>query len=101
MPEKTRQIVSERDRSENPDSGDFKEIILTLKESLSERFNYLFRLIYEEGLDSSEISEITNMNLKEVQKLKSQMIKNIRRIVKEKRLYPEKKLSLSDTPGVQ
>lgn len=95
-----RQIIPEKGNSGKADSMDLKEIILILKKNLPKRYLYLFKLIYEEGLDFDEIAEIMNMKLKEVYQLKIQMIKDIQRIAKEKRLYSRLKLSLADAPGV-
>ena len=94
------QIIPEKGDYGGGESMDLKEIILILKENLPKRYLYLFKLIYEEGLDFDEIAELLNMKLKSVYQLKIEMIKNIQRIAKQKRLYSSLKLSLAGTPGV-
>ncbi|MGA1791225.1 MAG: RNA polymerase sigma factor [bacterium] len=94
------QIIPEGEDLGRADSIDLKEIILILKENLPKRYIYLFKLIYEEGLDFDEIAEIMNMKQKAVYQLKIQMIENIQRIAKQKRLYSRLKLSLAGAPGV-
>jgi len=94
------QITPEKGNSGGADSIDLREIILILKENLPKRYIYLFKLIYEEGLDFDEIAELMNMKLKAVYQLKTQMIENIQRIAKQKRLYSSLKLSLAGAHGV-
>jgi RNA polymerase sigma factor (sigma-70 family) len=75
---------------------DLEKIILALRKELPQRYNYLFKLIYEEDLDFSEIAEILDIKLNALHQLKFRMIKNIIKISKKKGLYHELKTYLID-----
>ena len=62
---------------------------MIIRDGLSKRYNYLFKLIYEEGLDFLEIAEIMGLKLNAVYQLKFRMIKNIIKKAKQKNLYHE------------
>ena len=75
---------------------DLEKIILALRKELPQRYNYLFKLIYEEELNFTEIAKILNIKLNALHQLKFRMIKNIIKISKEKGLYHELKTYLLD-----
>jgi len=84
-----------QDHSISLDQKDLKKIISILCGELPSRHYYLFRLIYEEELDSSEIAHIMGLNLNALNQLKFRMMKNIIKIAKEKGLYRELKKFLT------
>ena len=85
--EKIQYFISDHNYMMKADQKDLKDIILTIKEELPERQNYLFKLIYEEGFVLSEIADMLNINLNAVHQLKFRMIQNIYKILKRKDLY--------------
>ena len=94
--EEIQYCVNAKDNEESLNFRDLREIIRTAREELPERHHYLFKLIYEEGLDLSEIAEILNLKINAVHQLKLRMIKNFIKIIKEKNLYQELRLFLTD-----
>jgi len=92
--EKVQNYFPERDHSMNLDQKDLRQMILILRDELPPRHQYLFRLIYEEELDSSEIAEIMNINLNALSQLKFRMMNNLIKIAKRKKLYRELKIFL-------
>ncbi len=89
--------ISDDDKYEGFDRRELKEIILILKEELPQRHKYLFKLVYEEGYDLSEIAEIMELKLNAVHQLKFRMINNLIKIAKKKNLYYELKKFISDS----
>ncbi|MGA1864936.1 MAG: RNA polymerase sigma factor [bacterium] len=75
---------------------DLQKIILALRKELPQRYNYLFKLIYEEELNFTEIAKILNIKLNALHQLKFRMIKNIIKISKKKGLYHELETYLLD-----
>ncbi|MGA1863928.1 MAG: RNA polymerase sigma factor [bacterium] len=63
--------------------------ISILKDGLSERYKYLFKLIYEEDLGIPEIADIMNLKLNAIHQMKFRMINTIIDIAKKKNLYHE------------
>jgi RNA polymerase sigma factor (sigma-70 family) len=96
--ESARDCFPKPDRSMRRDCKDIREIIITISDELPQRHHYLFRLIYKEGLDSSEIAEIMNVNRKTFTHLKFSMLKNLIKIAKRKGLYRELKKFLFNPP---
>lgn len=94
--EEIQNCVNAKDSDETLDRKDLREIIRIARDELPERHHYLFKLIYEEDFDLSEISEILNLKLNAVHQLKYRMIKNFIKIIKEKNLYQELNLFLTD-----
>ena len=88
--------VSDDDNYEHLDRKDLKEVFLALRKELPDRHNYLFGLIYDEGLDLAEVAEIMNLKLNAVHQLKFRMISNLIKIAKQKKLYDELKIYISD-----
>ncbi|MGA1865302.1 MAG: RNA polymerase sigma factor [bacterium] len=95
---KKRSCSQKRDHSLRLNKNDLPDILSNINEELHPRYQYLFRLIYEEGLGPSEVAEIMNINLNALGKLKSNMLKNIIKVSKKKGLYPELKLFLVNNP---
>lgn len=95
---KNRSYNQKRDYSIRLNENNLREILSNIIEELHPRHNYLFRLIYEERLDSSEVAEIMNINLNALSKLKSNMLKNIIKVSKKKGLYRELKSFLVNPP---
>ena len=89
--EKVQYCVSARDNYNGVDYRDLKQIIGIIKAELPERHRYLFNLMYEEDLASSEIAYIMGINLNALHQLKFRMMKNFVKIAKRKRLYHELK----------
>jgi RNA polymerase sigma factor (sigma-70 family) len=96
--EKVQNYFPERDYSMRLDQKDLSEMFSIVSDELPPRHHYLFRLVYKEELDSSEIAEIMNINLNALSQLKFRMMKNIIKIAKRKGLYQELKIFLVDTP---
>ncbi|MGA1840730.1 MAG: RNA polymerase sigma factor [bacterium] len=96
--EKNRNYSQIRDHSMRFNKNYLREILSSICEELHPRHHYLFRLIYVEGLDSSEVAEIMNINLNALSKLKSNMLKNLIAAAKRKGLYRELKLFLVNRP---
>lgn len=82
-------INIEKDQDKELDDFNLLKTIMTLKDELSERYKYLFKLIYEEDLGMSEIAEIMNLKLNAVHQMKFRMIKSIIDTAKKKNLYHE------------
>ena len=78
------------------DRKDLEKVLLSLREELPDRHDYLFGLIYDEGLDLSEVAEIMDLKLNAVHQLKFRMINNLIKIAKKKNLYDELKIYISD-----
>ena len=81
--------ICAKDNYERLDYEVLREIIGDIKGRLPERHNYLFHLMYEEELDSSEIAEILNIRLNALHQLKFRMIQNLIKIIKNKNLYED------------
>ncbi|MGA1842365.1 MAG: RNA polymerase sigma factor [bacterium] len=79
--------VSDNNCNKQFDQRELQNIILMIRKNLSDRHNYLFKLIYEEGFIHSEIAEIMNIKTNTVHQLKFRMIKNIHKIAKNKNLF--------------
>jgi RNA polymerase sigma factor (sigma-70 family) len=92
--------ISTKNDYEMVDYGDLEKTIMTLRKELSQRHNYLFKLIYEEELDFAEIAEILNIKLNALHQLKFRMIKNIIKISKRQGLYNELKIFMTDLCGI-
>lgn len=80
------------------DRRDLKEMILILRESLPARYSLLFRLIYEEGFNFSEIADIMNMKINAVHQLKYRMVCKIRQIALKKNLYADLQFMVGSIP---
>ena len=80
------------------DRRDLKEMILILREGLPARYNLLFRLIYEEGFNFSEIADIMNMKINAVHQLKYRMVCKIRQIALQKDLYADLQFMIGGIP---
>jgi RNA polymerase sigma factor (sigma-70 family) len=80
-------INTEKDQDKELDDFNLLKTIMTIKDELSERHKYLFKLIYEEDLGISEIAKIMNLKLNAVHQLKFRMIKSIIDIAKKKKVY--------------
>ena len=89
--------ISDDDKYEKFDRKELKQIIVILRDELPDRHKYLFRLVYEEGYDLSEIAEIMDLKLNAVHQLKFRMINNLIKIAKKKNLYYELKKFISDS----
>jgi len=89
--EKIEHCISVRDSYNGMDYRDLKQIIGIIREELPERHRYLFKLMYEEDLASSEIAHIMDINLNALHQLKFRMMKNFVKIAKRKQLYHELK----------
>jgi RNA polymerase sigma factor (sigma-70 family) len=89
--EKVKNCFPGRDHSVSMEQKDLREMISIVRDELPPRHRYLFRLIFEEELDLSEISEIMDINLNALSQLKFRMIKNLIKIAKRKGLYWELK----------
>jgi RNA polymerase sigma factor (sigma-70 family) len=96
--EKVKNYFPERDHFISLDQKDFREMISTVRDELPPRHHYLFKLIYEEELDLSEIAQIMNLNLNALSQLKFRMIKNLIKIAKGMGLYRELKIFLVNPP---
>jgi len=94
--EKIQNCISTNDISTKVDYRDLSSIISKLKDELPERHKYLFKLIYEEDLNSSQIAEIININLNALHQLTFRMVKNIIKIAKKNNLYQELKLFINE-----
>lgn len=80
------------------DRRDLREMILILREGLPARYNLLFRLIYEEGFNFSEVADIMNMKINAVHQLKYRMVCKIRQIALKKDLYADLQLMVGGIP---
>lgn len=89
--------ICDDDKNERFDLKELKELIGVLRDELPERHKYLFKLIYKEGLDLSEIADIMNLKLNAVHQLKFRMLNNLAKIAKKKDLYHELKTFISDS----
>lgn len=89
--------VSEDDKYELWALRELKGILITLRDELPERHKYLFRLLYEEGLDLSEIAQMMGLKLNAVHQLKFRMINNLIKIAKGRNLYHELKVYISES----
>ena len=89
--------ISDEDKYEKFDRKELKDIIGALRDDLPERHKYLFRLVYEEGYELSEIAEIMDLKLNAVHQLKFRMINNLIKIARRKKLYHELKKFISDS----
>jgi RNA polymerase sigma factor (sigma-70 family) len=76
-----------KDQDKELDDLDLLKTIMTLKDELSDRNKYLFKLIYEENLGMSEIAKIMNLKLNAVHQMKFRMINSIIDMAKKKNLY--------------
>jgi len=89
--------ISDEDKYERFDQKELREIIVIIRNELPERHRYLFRLVYEEGYELSEVAEIMDLKLNAVHQLKFRMINNLIKIAKKKNLYHELKKFISET----
>jgi len=89
--------ISDEDKYEKFDRKELKDIIGTMRDELPERHKYLFKLVYEEGYELSEIAEIMRLKLNAVHQLKFRMINNLIKIAKKKNIYHELKKFISDS----
>ena len=89
--------ISDEDKYERFDQKELREIIVIIRNELPERHRYLFRLVYEEGFELSEVAEIMDLKLNAVHQLKFRMINNLIKIAKKKDLYHELKKFISET----
>jgi len=89
--EKVQNYLPNRDHLMSLDRKDLRDMLTIVSDELPSRHRYLFRLIYEEELDSSEIAEIMNINLNALSQLKFRMMKNLIKTAKKKGLYSELK----------
>jgi len=92
--------ISAKNDFEKVDYGDLEKTILTLRKELPQRHNYLFKLIYEEELEFSEIAGILKLKLNALHQLKFRMIKNIIKISKKQGLYHDLKIFMTDLCGI-
>lgn len=92
--------ISTKNDYERFDYRNLERTISMLREELSQRHNYLFKLIYEEELDFSEIAGILNIKLNALHQLKFRMIKKIIKISKRQGLYNELKIFMTDLFGI-
>jgi len=83
---------------ERMDRRDLNEVILILREGLPSRYNLLFRLIYEEGFNFSEVADIMNMKTNAVHQLKYRMVCKIRQIAQKKNLYADLQFMIGCIP---
>ncbi|MGA1840909.1 MAG: RNA polymerase sigma factor [bacterium] len=83
------QVDLDKDKDKELDTLSLLKTISILKEGLSERYKYLFKLIYEEDLGMSEIANIMNLKLNAIHQMKFRMINTIIDIAKKKNLYHE------------
>ncbi|MGA1866949.1 MAG: RNA polymerase sigma factor [bacterium] len=88
--------ISDDNKFKKIETKDLKKLINELKDGLSERHHYLFRLIYEEDLSLSNIAEIMALKINAVHQLKFRMVNNLVKIAKKKNLYEELKSFISD-----
>ena len=89
--EKVQNYFSGRHYTMSLDQKDLRVMISMVSDELPPRHHYLFRLIYKEELDSSEIAEIMDINLNALSQLKFRMMKNVVKIAKRKGVYRELK----------
>lgn len=89
--------VFDEDKSKRINYYDLKKMIEMIKVDLPERHQYLFRMLYEEGLNLADIAEILDLKLNAVHQLKFRMINNIIKIAKRKKIYEELKIFISDS----
>ncbi len=88
--------ICEDDNYKYFDSYELKEIIKTIKNELPSRHKDIFRFLYEEELNLTEIAEIMKLKLNAVHQLKFRMINNLIKIARKKKLYDELKKFISD-----
>ena len=79
----------DKNKDKELDTISLLKTISILKEGLSERYKYLFKLIYEEDLGMTEIANIMNLKLNAIHQMKFRMIKTIIDTAKKKNLYHE------------
>jgi len=79
--------ASDHDHDDALDQKDLKALISTLKDHLSDRHRYLFKLIYEEEWEMPEVAKIMHLTLNAAHQLKFRMIGQLIKIAKEKDLY--------------
>jgi RNA polymerase sigma factor (sigma-70 family) len=96
--EKVQYCISVQDTNNRMDHHDLTRIIGIISEELPKRHRYLFKLMYEEDLPSSEISDIMGINLNALHQLKFRMMKNIVRIAERKQLYYDLKTFVHQQP---
>jgi len=94
--DKIQNYISAGDNSTNLDHKDLSCMISKIKDELPDRHKYLFKLIYEEDLNTSQIAEMININLNALHQLTFRMMKNIIKIAKKKNLYQELKLFINE-----
>lgn len=84
--EQIQNVISDKKNNETLNNIDLEEIMFMLRDKLPERQKYLFKLIYEEGWELSDITDIMKLKLNAVCQLKHRMINNIIRFAKEEHL---------------
>ena len=88
--------IADDDKYKKIEIKDLKKLINELKEGLSDRHHYLFKLIYEEDLSLSNVAQIMALKINAVHQLKFRMVNNLIKIAKKKNLYDELKSFISD-----
>ncbi|MGA1824299.1 MAG: RNA polymerase sigma factor, partial [bacterium] len=66
--------IADDDKYRKIEIKDLKKLINELKEGLSDRHHYLFKLIYEEDLSLSNVAEIMALKINAVHQLKFRMV---------------------------
>jgi RNA polymerase sigma factor (sigma-70 family) len=87
--DKLHYILPGKDKMKKLHRKDFRTLVGIIKDNLSERYNHLFEMIYEEELDHAEIADIMDLNENAVHQLKYRMMKKVTKIAKKKDIYDE------------
>ncbi|MGA1790090.1 MAG: RNA polymerase sigma factor [bacterium] len=89
--EQVQNRITYKDQHKGLATQDLRRILRILKDKLCDRHKYLFKLIYEEEWELTEIAQLMNLSINTLHQLKFRMIKNMIEIAKRENLYHELK----------
>lgn len=95
------EFCSTRSKIDRFEINEFRRLVSMLRDGLPARHNYLFMLLYEEGLNHLEIAQLMSLTPNAVHQLKFRMLRNIEKIARKKRLYNELKHFMRSSTNFQ